>query len=207
MRTTDQVIPTCRYDFSPNCIWTFEVPDHEKLNQRLLALIEDERRLSPESRECAGRDMWQSQRQVTSDPPVHELLQSIFRVVRDIAEFLSWDIDGRQPACQVCWANVHPPGSYHTRHIHPPTVQFSGVYYVQTPAGCGDIVFHNLERFLGLWEAAPPIQEPTLYNRSQFSLEPRPGMCVLFPAYMMHEVETNQSDGDRVGIAFNINFE
>ena len=204
---TESVIPAHRHDFAPNCVWTFEVPGHEELNRRLLDLIEEERQLTPESRKCAGREMWQSQRQVTEDPPVRELFQPIFQVARDIAEFLRWDVGGRQPVCQVCWANVHPPGSYHTRHIHPATVQLSGVYYIHTPKGCGDIVFHDLARFLGLWGAAPPIQEPTPYNRSQFPVEPQPGLCVLFPAYVMHEVETNRSDGDRVGIAFNINFE
>jgi len=200
-------VPAQRHDFAPNCIWTFTVPGHAALNPRLLALIEAERRLSPLSRDCAGRDMWQSSRSVAGEPPVCELFQSIFRVAADVAGFLRWDVRGRRPVCEVCWANVHPPGSYHTRHIHPATVQLSGVYYVQAPAGCGDIVFHDLARFLGLWAAAPATAEPTLYNRPSFAVAPQAGLGVLFPAYVMHEVETNRSDGDRVGIAFNVNFE
>jgi uncharacterized protein (TIGR02466 family) len=200
-------VQTRRYDFAPNCIWTFTVPGHEALNPRLLALIDEERRLSPAGRDCAGRDMWQSSRSVADEPPVRELFRSIFGVAAEVADFLRWDVRGRQPVCEVCWANVHPPGSYHTRHIHPATVQLSGVYYIQAPKGCGDIVFHDLARFLGLWAAAPAIAEPTLHNLSRFAVEPQPGLCVLFPAYVMHEVETNRSDGERVGIAFNVNFE
>src|SRR5438132_13669667 len=88
-----------RHDFAPSCIWTFKVPGHEILNQRLLVLIENERRKSPESRECEGREMWQSQRSVGADPPVKELFETIFRMARDAADFLRWDVAGRTPVC------------------------------------------------------------------------------------------------------------
>lgn len=203
----EERIAARRHDFAPNCIWTFKVPDYEQLNRELLLLIRTERELSPESRKCAGREMWQSQRQVGEDPPVKELFNSIFRVAYDIAEFFRWDIGNCRPVCQVCWANIHPTGSYHTRHIHPASVQLSGVYYIKTSPNCGNIIFHDLPRFLGLWAAAPKTLEPTDQNSSQFSIEPEEGLCVLFPGYVMHEVETNRSEEDRVGIAFNINFE
>lgn len=196
-----------RHEFAPNCVWQFEVPDHEALDQRLLALIEAERAATPESRECAGRQLWQSQRPVQDDPPVRELMRSVFAVARDIAGFYRWDLRGRAPVCTVCWANVHYRGSYHTRHIHPATVQLSGTYYVHAPPGCGDLVFHDLPQFLGLWGAIPPRLEATPHNMAQLRVSPRAGLCVLFPAHLMHEVEANVTDGDRVGLAFNINFE
>jgi uncharacterized protein (TIGR02466 family) len=196
-----------RHDFAPTCIWTFKVPGHELLNQRLLALIENEKRKSPDSRECEGRQMWQSQRSVGADPPVKKVLETIFRMATDAAEFLRWDVAGRTPVCTVCWANVHPKGSYHTRHIHPASVQFSGVYYIQAPENCGDIVFHDLSRFLGLWDAAPELLESTYQNANSFPVTPEAGLCVLFPGYLMHEVEANRSERDRIGLAFNLNFE
>jgi uncharacterized protein (TIGR02466 family) len=173
----------------------------------LLALIEKERQISPKGRACAGREMWQSQRQVGEDPPVRELFVSIFQVAEEIAAFLRWDVAGKNPVCKVCWANVHTRGGYHTRHIHPATVQLSGVYYVKAPKGCGDLIFHDLSRFLGLWATMPSLLEVTGHNRSQLAIEPEAGLGVLFPAYVMHEVGTNRSDGERVGIAYNINFE
>ena len=200
-------VDSTRHDFAPTCIWTFKVPDHEVLNQRLMVLIEEERRKSPESRECEGREMWQSQRSVAADPPVKELFETIFRMANDAAEFLRWDVADCTPVCKVCWANVHSKGSYHTRHVHPATIQLSGVYYIQAPANCGDIVFHDLSRFLGLWDAAPELLESTYQNATSFPVTPEEGLCVLFPGYLMHEVETNRSERDRVGLAFNINFE
>ncbi len=196
-----------RHDFAPNCIWTFKVPNYESLNDRLLLMIENERNLFPESRACAGREMWQSQRPVMEEEPVKEVFKSIFRASCDIAEFLRWDVKNCEPVCKVCWANVHPTGSYHTRHIHPATIHLSGVYYIKTPKGCGNIVFHDLARFLGLWGAAPKALEPNYHNLFKLSVEPEEGLCVLFPGYVMHEVETNRSEDDRVGLAFNINFE
>jgi uncharacterized protein (TIGR02466 family) len=200
-------IAMIRHDFAPNCVWTFKLPDDEGLNERLLQLIENERGAFPQSRECAGREMWQSQRQVTEEEPVKEVFETIFRGAYHIADFLRWDIASCKPIVKVCWANIHPTGSYHTRHIHPASVHLSGVYYIKTSKDCGNIVFHDLARFLGLWGAAPNTLEPTNHNRSRFSVEPEDGLCVLFPGYIMHEVETNRSEADRVGLAFNINFE
>jgi len=205
--TAEPPITTMRHEFAPTCIWTFTVPDHERLNAELIALIEEERRNSPESRACEGREMWQSQRQVSDDPPVRELFTSIFRVAAEIAAFLRWDIAGKKPACKVCWANIHMKGGYHTRHIHPATIQLSGVYYAKANKGCGDLIFHDLSRFLGLWAGAPSTLELTSHNRSRLAVEPEPGLGVLFPAYVMHEVAANRSDDERIGLAYNINFE
>jgi uncharacterized protein (TIGR02466 family) len=205
--TSTNSIDVKRHDFAPNCIWTFKIRGYDLLNERLLLLIANERRATPDSRQCAGREMWQSQRQVGADPPVKELFEQIFQVAYDVASFLRWDVANCTPVCKVCWANVHPPGSYHTRHIHPATTHLSGVYYIQAPEHCGDIVFHDLPRFLGLWGAAPKPLELTYYNASSFPVRPEEGLCVLFPGYVMHEVETNRSESDRIGIAFNINFE
>lgn len=205
--TSEPQITTMRHEFAPICIWTFTVPDHERLNAELIALIEEERRISPQGRACAGREMWQSQRQVTDDPPVQELFTSIFRVAAEIAAFLRWDVAGKKPVCKVCWANIHMKGGYHTRHIHPATIQLSGVYYAKAKKDCGDLIFHDLSRFLGLWMAAPNALELTGHNRSRFAVEPAAGLGVLFPAYVMHEVAANRSDGERIGLAYNINFE
>jgi uncharacterized protein (TIGR02466 family) len=207
LTASTNAIDVQRHDFAPNCIWTFKINSYEQLNERLLQLIENERRATPDTRQCAGREMWQSQRQVGEDPPVKELFEQIYQVAHQVAEFLRWDIANLAPVLKVCWANVHPPGSYHTRHIHPATTHLSGVYYIQAPENCGDIVFHDLPRFLGLWGAAPKPLELTYHNASSFPVRPEDGLCVLFPGYVMHEVATNRSEGDRVGIAFNINFE
>ena len=196
-----------RTDFAPNSIWSFKIPNHEQLNKALTEMIEDERALTPESRNCAGREMWQSQRPVDKDPPVVKLFESIYKAAYEVAEFLKWDINGLQPRVQVCWANAHPPGSYHTRHIHPADVHLSGVYYIRTAPSCGDIIFHDLPRFLGLWGKVPRPMENNSHNAFQHTISPEDGLCILFPAYQMHEVATNKSEIDRLGIAFNINFE
>jgi uncharacterized protein (TIGR02466 family) len=196
-----------RVDFAPNSVWTFKLPNHQELNQDLLLRIKRERQLCPQSRECEGREMWQSQRPFTTEKSVKKLLKSVFGMARVIASFLKWDIGDNKPVCKVCWANIHPPGSYHTRHLHPSSAQLSGVYYIRAPENGGNIIFHDLPRFLGLWDSVPEILEPTYHNISQFEVTPEEGLCILFPAYMMHEVETNRSSEDRVGLAFNINFE
>jgi uncharacterized protein (TIGR02466 family) len=196
-----------RLEFAPNCVWTFTVPGHAEYNPALLDLIHEQRRQSPESRKCEGREMWQGRRPMMEYALVARLFESsIFPTARRIAAALNWDVAGRKPTCPVCWANIHPPGGFHTRHIHPATEQLSGTYYVQADPDCGRIVFHDLARFLGLWGAAPPPLGPTRLNVGRMAVAPSDGLCVLFPAYLMHEVEVNRADRDRVGLAFNLRF-
>ena len=38
------------------------------------------------------------------------------------------------------WSIINPPGSANRAHIHPGCT-WSGVYYIQAPAGCGNIEF------------------------------------------------------------------
>jgi uncharacterized protein (TIGR02466 family) len=196
-----------RLEFAPNCVWTFPVPDANAHNEALLAWIREERRRAPEGRACEGRDMWQGTRPVQEEPLVRRLFDAaIFPAARRIAAALSWDVAGLVPTCPVCWANVHPRGGFHTRHVHPATEHLSGVYYIQAGGDGGRIIFHDLPRFLGLWGAAPRALEPNRLNVSRIAVEPKAGLCVLFPAYLMHEVEVNRGDEDRVGLAFNLRF-
>jgi uncharacterized protein (TIGR02466 family) len=197
-----------RLEFAPNCVWTFRVPDCATRNAELLEVIREERRLRPEGRAGGeGRQMWQGARPMMEHAVVVRLFEeAIFPAARQIAEALNWDVAGRTPTCPVCWANVHPKGGFHTRHMHPVTEHLSGVYYVQADAECGRIVFHDLARFLGLWGAAPPALGPNRLNLGRLAVAPQDGLCVLFPGYLMHEVEVNGSDRERIGLAFNLRF-
>ena len=70
----------------------------------------------------------------------------------------------------------------------------------------GSLIFddpHNYSRF----------QENVCYSKafkdknklwSQFVFEPKVGQCVIFPASQDHNVETNQTDEERISVSFNI---
>jgi len=83
------------------------------------------------------------------------------------------------------WLNAMAPGDATSVHTHAESDELlSGVYYVSTPPGCGDLLF-----------AAPPFQ---------LRVTPQPGLLLLFPPTLPHGVEPNGSDALRLSVAFNI---
>lgn len=82
------------------------------------------------------------------------------------------------------WLNAQGPGQATSEHTHDENDELlSGVYYVETPPGSGDLVL--LDGCLTL------------------RVTPRPGLLLFFPPSLPHRVETNESDRRRLSIAFN----
>jgi hypothetical protein len=99
------------------------------------------------------------------------------------------------------WSNFNPPGAFNHRHHHTDTViLLSGVYYLKVPPNSGSIVFSD-PRGLTINSMA----DARYYGyEPDVSIDPQPGMVVYFPSWLEHEVEKNESDHERVSIAFNI---
>ena len=60
-------------------------------------------------------------------------------------------------------------------------------------------IFFNLIRRLKLFLT----NKPNNLNTNVVSIEPQEGMLVLFPSYLHHSVDINQSEEDRIIISFN----
>jgi hypothetical protein len=104
------------------------------------------------------------------------------------------------------WANVNQKGNFNRTHDHLGRMSFfSGVYYVDV----GDIA--NSEARAGgrtVFEdwtnvAANILDNPDPRHRD-FRMTPRSGRMLLFPASLLHSVETYLGDRPRITIAFNL---
>jgi uncharacterized protein (TIGR02466 family) len=100
------------------------------------------------------------------------------------------------------WANVSPPGAYNKVHFHA-NCHFSGVYYISLNAPeCGSIYFRDprvASRMLTL-----PVSRGTAFTTEQVRLKPEEGRIYIFPGWLEHGVEVNESEQDRVSISFNV---
>lgn len=102
------------------------------------------------------------------------------------------------------WMNANPSMGYNAPHTHP-GAHWSGVYYVSQPeveeGSSGMIEFLNPRTDLPSWRIldAPPF-------RTKRKFRPRPGDMILFPSYLVHWVYPNETDEERVTIAFNATF-
>jgi uncharacterized protein (TIGR02466 family) len=104
------------------------------------------------------------------------------------------------------WINVNPRNAYNTLHDHPDSV-LSGVYYVQGNAKSGRLRFRDPRsaKRMAPWPVAVGAKTDKRHW-DRVSLSPVAGRMVMFPSWLEHEVESNQSNEDRISISFNLVF-
>jgi uncharacterized protein (TIGR02466 family) len=100
------------------------------------------------------------------------------------------------------WVNINTPNSYNLAHDHQNSI-LSGVYYVSVPHdNMGDLVLHRgdtAEYFL----KSDVERISTKTNSFVAVKKPIESVFYIFPSWVKHHVESNNSQGDRISIAFN----
>jgi len=103
------------------------------------------------------------------------------------------------------WININKKGNYNTSHNHP-GCYISGVFWVKIPKNSGNLVFMNPNSFMQdrlIKSAADWVRRDYNYSYT-FEFIPHEGTTVIFPSHLNHHVESNESDEDRISIAFNL---
>jgi uncharacterized protein (TIGR02466 family) len=100
----------------------------------------------------------------------------------------------RKPKLDSLWVNLLKGGGHHSGHIHPHSL-ISGTFYVEVPSGAGAIRFEDPR--LPLMMAAP--QRP----ESFVTIQPRPGLLLMWESWLRHEVLAGNGRGERLSISFN----
>jgi len=125
------------------------------------------------------------------DPVIADLGKILTRHAVSFARELGWD---RKPKLDSLWVNLLKSGGHHSGHIHPHSV-LSGTFYVEVPTGSGAIRFEDPR--LPLMMAAPPCAEAFV------TVEPRPGLLLMWESWLRHEVLPGTGKGERLSISFN----
>jgi uncharacterized protein (TIGR02466 family) len=134
-------------------------------------------------------------------PEFAELKDLLDEHVAAFTKDLDFDLDGSPLALSSLWINLLEPGGAHSAHIHPHSV-ISGTYYVDVPEGAGPIRFEDPRH--GFMMAAPPRKPKARRDNQPFiTIEPKPGMLLLWESWLRHEVPVNKAVGQRFSISFN----
>ena len=97
------------------------------------------------------------------------------------------------------WTNINEPGSANLFHSHyRADADVSGVYYVQGK-DTGVIRFATHEQMNKMIRPGQPYA-------NMIGHAPREGDLLMFPSYLLHDVEVNRSNRQRISIAFNATF-
>lgn len=112
----------------------------------------------------------------------------------------------RQVYIQSAWININHKYCYNNTHKHPGS-NLSGVLWVKIPENSGTFVFEAPATYdLEIPEHTNVQYRNQIKLHGAYEIPPREGMMILFPSYLEHYVTMNESDEDRVSIAFNLGF-
>jgi len=141
---------------------------------------------------------WHSKDDMFHMPEYKQILDLLFQMQNQI-----YQEEGLEPEPVIgsMWANINPKGGFNTSHIHPNCL-WSGVYYVKTPPNCGRLQIID-PRAIAAMIRPHYIKEQKPYQWRQIGYEPIAGRCIMFPSWLEHRVESNQSDDYRISISFN----
>ena len=142
---------------------------------------------------------WHSQTDMHQKPEYQKLISMLYEAQRTIydQEHLN-----SEPVLGNMWANINPPGGMNRAHQHPNSL-WSGVYYVKAPKNSGHLKIDDPRSIASM--SRPQQKEgpvpARLYRETHY--EPKAGRLIMFPSWVMHCVDSNESDDIRISVSFN----
>ena len=208
-----------RLEFNPTSIWTTHIPATALNTTQLSQVLLDLRRQQPlgtrNQRSTRGGWRYNLDDVDRNNPPLFlALIQTVKQFYKTAVQELGWDpriMLSDDTIHMKSWGNIHDRGGYNVRHNHP-NCHLSGIFYAQTPPGAGLLRLYSPQRFPDSMDDVTPehvVQIPLAMGGNRLSsnaidVTPEPGLLVLFPSYLVHEVVASTADSARISFAFNI---
>ena len=142
---------------------------------------------------------WHSETNMHEKSEYKPLVNELFRMAHQIFEEEWLE---REPFLGNMWANINPFGGYNKPHVHPNAL-FSGVYYVKTPPNCGRLIGQAPRPGIQTCMPTRKKGQPPKHLWRDVHLQPQENRAVIFPAWLWHSVEPNQSNENRISVSFN----
>lgn len=184
----------------PTFVWQTMIKEevYQSLNKDIINKLNQLKTANPDLDRGGS---WQSAGDLHKMTEFEALIALVKATTTSVLSFLKVGHEGFE--LTGCWANMNESGSSHKSHSHPNNF-LSGVYYVQTQEGSDTINFHDPRVQTGI--IRPPVTELTTENTDQVVVNIRNGMFLLFPSWLQHSVDANQSADTRISVSFNIMF-
>ena len=188
----------------PTAVQVSQIDNHEKLNARLMDVINVLRRrepnTKPQSWSCDLYTTIGSPRTFLEEPGIGDFAEIALQKANEFANALQMDTANHKPRINECWVNVYSHSHAQDVHIHQNSV-ISGIYFVKAPPGSAPTLFHSPTADVML---APPITGNNQLNASIAGFEAAEGRMLLFRSSLRHNVLPSQIHAERVTIAFNV---
>ena len=134
------------------------------------------------------------------DPAFADLGKLLGKHAATFAEECAFDL-ARKPKLDSLWVNLLRGSGHHSGHIHPHSI-ISGTLYVEVPKGSGAIRFEDPR--LPMMMAAPTRRADAPEELRPFvTIQPQPGLLLLWESWLRHEVLPGTGRDERLSISFN----
>jgi uncharacterized protein (TIGR02466 family) len=177
-------------------IWSFDLSplqnDQEFWMKRVLQI----RGESPEAAGRSNRSGWNSKGNLFLHKDFEALQSACYNCF--VHAFKELCVDPSFRFGLSAWVNITGPGGYNVQHGHPRTF-LSGCYYVKVPDKSGCISFSDPRA----GAANAMLKAGGIMGSNNIKIQPSPGQLLIFPSWLQHSVELNESREERMSIAMN----
>ena len=142
---------------------------------------------------------WHSTTNMHELPQFKKLVDMLYECQRTVYQQEHYE---SEPFLGNMWANINPPGGMNRAHQHPNSL-WSGVYYIKAPKNSGHLKIDDPRSSAAMCRPKQKDGEkpPRLFRETHY--EPIAGRCIMFPSWLMHCVDPNQSNDIRISVSFN----
>ena len=142
-------------------------------------------------------------RSLIDEPDFNGFKEFIMGRAKEFLELQGYD-SSKVPWRPYLFANSFKEGSNHPRHLHSQCT-VSGIFYLKTPPGSSSIVFTPNQPFKDFFDYMFMIKDPNnWYSLQKTEYRPYPGLLLMWPSWLYHEVPPNRSTEPRTSLVFNL---
>mgnify|MGYP001438585673 FL=1 len=185
-------------------VWASKISNHQIINKEILSYILDLQKKDSEGIKKSNFNGWHSHDFNLNEDAPKNFTQAIKLNINQALKDMNWDLEKQEVKITSMWAIINEKGAFNQRHHHGNS-DLSAAYYVTAEKNCGDIVFYD-PRPAPVYKH-PVAKSPNILNASVNSVQPEEGLLVLFPGYLEHSVNPNNSNNKRIVISFNVSLE
>ena len=142
---------------------------------------------------------WHSPTDMHEKPEYKMLVDILYQAQQFIYRDESLD---NEPFLGNMWANINPPGGYNRAHTHPNSL-WSGVYYIKAPINSGHLKVEDPKPCINISRPKRKQGQLPKHLWNEVHFEPIAGRLIMFPSWLNHCVDTNQSNDIRISVSFN----
>ena len=178
--------------------WQEQMPNFNQHRDSMIDAVYEFRDQFPEGEYKSNHAGYQSPKNLHHNQKFQSLFDFVNLVAVESARQIG--LDGNIILSEA-WANIHDSRQC-MNHMHIHGGVFSGCFYLKVPNKSGRILFSK-PGLTPMWQGLGLVKQPNQYTAESTHYLPPEGTLLLWPSYVPHGVETNDTDEARISIAFN----